>query len=73
MNDKSTLGGDLLAYRNIEMAGRGYNVYKASPNAPIDEGFSDQLVEYNWAITQKDSNGMVYPSDDMELHQLISC
>lgn len=57
-----------MAYRNIEMAGRGYNAYTASANSPIDEGFSDQLVVYNWAITQKDSNGMVYPSDDMELH-----
>jgi hypothetical protein len=29
----------LLKYRGIEEASRGYNVYKASPNQPTDEGF----------------------------------
>ena len=73
LNDKSSLTGDFFAYNNVEEAARGYNAYTASPNSPLDEGFSDYLVEYNWAITKRDSNNRVYPSDDMQLHKLISC
>jgi len=72
LNDKSLIG-DFAAYNNVEQAARGYNAYTASPNSPIDEGFSDYLVDYNWGITKQDSNNRVYPSGDMQLHKLISC
>lgn len=72
MNDKN-FADDIIAYANIEEAARGYNAYKASPNDALDDGFSDYLVEYNWAITKKDSTNQVYPSENMELHKLISC
>lgn len=38
-----------------------------------DEGFGDNLMIYNWAISKEHNYEQVYPSDDMELQQLLTC
>ncbi len=38
-----------------------------------DEGFADNLMIYNWAVSKKHNYDQVYPSDDMELIQLLVC
>ena len=39
----------------------------ASSLSSKDDGFADNLVIYNWAISKKHNYDQVYPSDDMEL------
>ena len=42
---------DVLKYKGIEMATRGYNVYKASPFKAVDEGYSRNIFLYDWSRT----------------------
>lgn len=67
INDINFGEDDGEAYSNLEQANRGYNLYMASSLSSSDEGFADNLMIYNWAISKKHNYDQVFPSDDMEL------
>ena len=45
----------------------------ASSMSSSDDGFADNLMVYNWAISNNNNYDHVYPSDDMELKQQLTC
>jgi hypothetical protein len=53
INDLGLLTDNAKAYANLEQATRGYNIYKASPMGSRDQGFADNLVIYNWAVSKQ--------------------
>ena len=50
-------------FPNIETITFGYNIYKASPLARVDEGYAGKVFELDWDNVKRHSSGKYFPKD----------
>jgi hypothetical protein len=50
-------------YKNMEAMLRGYNIFKGSPFAKSDHGYSSRLFALDWTKPVKDGHGHTRPRD----------